>query len=156
MAKSPRAEPAQTVSTWEPEQSPVKRVMEKSAKDPKKVAAGRVGAAAQTAAQNRLQNRLLEQLQAAKESLRPGDPKEADSKDRERTDERPRQQSNKVTGPLMIGACLARGALTLARLLHSRATQIGPACCRGPVDSAPKVQDKPPQLKACPDPHYME
>ena len=78
------------MSTGEPAQSPVESVTEKKAKDPKKVAAGRAGAAARTAAQKR----LLEQLQAAKESLRPGDPKEADSQDRERTDERPREQSS--------------------------------------------------------------
>ena len=69
------------------------------------MAAGRAGAAARTAAQKR----LLEQLQAAKESLRPGDPKEADSKDRERTDERPHEQSNGTFTPLIIGACFAGG-----------------------------------------------
>ena len=69
MAERPRANPAQTVSTGEPAQSPVEKVTEKKAKDPKKVATGRAGAAARTAAQKR----LLKQLQAAKESLRPGD-----------------------------------------------------------------------------------
>ena len=82
MTESPQAKPPQTVSTGEPAQSPVERVTEKKAK--KKVAAWRAGAAVRSAAQKR----LLEQLQAAKESLRPGDgtsapPKEAD---RERTD----------------------------------------------------------------------
>ena len=42
----------------------VERVTKKKEKDPKKVAAGRAGAAAR-------QKRQLEQLQAAKESLRP-------------------------------------------------------------------------------------
>ena len=120
--------------------------------DPKKVAAGRAGAAARTAAQKR----LLEQLLAVKESLRPGDPKEAHSKDRERTNERPREQNNWTFTPLIIGACLGGGVLALARLPRLCATQIGPACSRGPVDSAPKGQDKPSQLKACPNPHYME
>ena len=87
MAKSRRAKPALTVSTGGPAQSPVKRVTEKKAKDQKKMAAGRAGAAAR-------QKRLLEQLQAAKELLRQGDPKKAHSKDRERTDERPSEQSN--------------------------------------------------------------
>ena len=94
MARSPQAKPVQTVSTRastaEPAQSPVKRVTEKKAKDPKKVAAGCARAAAR-------QKRLLEQLQAAKESLRPGDgtsapPKEAD---RERTDKRPEHNRNR-------------------------------------------------------------
>ena len=53
--------PAETASPAEP--AHVKRVTEKKAKDPKKVATGRAGAAAR-------QKRLLEQLQAAKESLR--------------------------------------------------------------------------------------
>ena len=66
----------------EPAQSPVERVTEK-VKNPKKVAAGRAGAAARKAKQER----LLEQLRGAKESFRPpaGDgtpanipPKEAD------------------------------------------------------------------------------
>ena len=81
------AESRETVSIEKPTQSPVERVKMKKAKDPKKVAVGRAGAAARTAAQKR----LLEQLQAAKESLRPGDRKEAESK---RTDERPRELSN--------------------------------------------------------------
>ena len=55
---------AETALPAEPAYSPVERVTEKKAKDPKKVAAGRAGAAAR-------QKRLLEQLQAAKESLRP-------------------------------------------------------------------------------------
>lgn len=81
------------MSTGEPAQTPVERVTEKKAKDPK-VAAGRAGAATQRTAQKR----LLEQLQAAKESFHPGDgtaasipPKVADSKYRERRYERPEQ-----------------------------------------------------------------
>ena len=66
----------------------VERVTKKKAKDPKKVAAGRTGAAAQ-------QKRLPEQLQAAKESLRPpdsaadNDGTSASPKEAKRTDERP-------------------------------------------------------------------
>ena len=60
----PVERPAETALPAEPAHSPVKRVTEKKAKDQKKVAAGRSGAAAR-------QKRLLEQLQAAKESLRP-------------------------------------------------------------------------------------
>ena len=55
------------MSTWEPAQSPAERVTEKKEKDPKRVAAGRAGAAAR---KTKLK-RLREQLQAAKESLRP-------------------------------------------------------------------------------------
>ena len=55
--------PAETASPAEPAHSPVNRVTEKKAKDPKKVASGRAGVAAR-------QKRLLEQLQAAKKSLR--------------------------------------------------------------------------------------
>ena len=65
---SPQAVPversAETASPAEPAHSPVERVTEKKTKDSKKVTAGRAGAAAR-------QKRLLEQLQAAKESLRP-------------------------------------------------------------------------------------
>ena len=53
---------AETASPAEP--AHLDRVTEKKAKDPKKVAAGRAGAAAR-------QKRLLGQLQSAKESLRP-------------------------------------------------------------------------------------
>ena len=53
--------------TEEPAESPAERVTEKKEKDPKREAAGRAGAAARKAKQKR----LLEQLQAAKESLRP-------------------------------------------------------------------------------------
>ena len=74
---TPVERPAETASAAEPAR--VERVTKKKANDPKKVAAGRAGAAAR-------QKRLLEQLQAAKESLRPpvSAPKEA-----KRTDERP-------------------------------------------------------------------
>ena len=111
MADSPQAKPAQTVSTWglpaEPAQSPVERLTEKKAKDPKMVAAGRAGAAAR-------QKRLLEQLQAAKEPLRPGDGTSAPPKkaDQERTDKRCRQtEHNRNWIPWIIGACIAGGSL---------------------------------------------
>ena len=58
----PVERPIETASPAEP--AHVERVTKKKAKDPKQVAAGRAGAAAR-------QKRLLEQLQAAKESLRP-------------------------------------------------------------------------------------
>ena len=66
-------------------------------------------------------------------------PKEADLQDRERTDEQP-NKSNWT--PWVVMSCLAVAALALAHLPH--AMQIGPASmAAGPVDSAPKVQDKP-------------
>ena len=65
-AESPQAvrveQPAETASPAEP--AHVAKATKKKAKDANKVAAGRAGAAAR-------QKRLLEQLQAAKESLRP-------------------------------------------------------------------------------------
>ena len=97
--------PAETASPAEP--AHVESVTEKKAKDPKKVAVGRVGAAAR-------QKRPLEQLRAAKESLRPpvsaadndgtsASPKEA--KPPKRTYDRP--EHNWV--PWIIGACQAGG-----------------------------------------------
>ena len=147
--------PAETATPAKPAHSLVKRVTEKKVKDQKKVAAGRAGAAVRL-------KRLLEQLQAAKESLRPpviaadndgtsAPPKEA--KPPKRTDERPEHNHNWI--PWIIGACLAGDSLSyvfagFARgnmRLHASPTLVA----AGP---APKVQDKPPQLKACPDPHY--
>ena len=103
-AESPQAvpmeRPAETASPAEP--AHVERVTKKKAKNPKKVAAGRAGAAAR-------QKRLLEQLQAAKESLRPpvsaadNDGTSASPKEAKRTDERP--EPNWI--PWIIGACLA-------------------------------------------------
>ena len=92
----------ETASPAEP--AHVERVTKKKTKDPKKVAAGRAGAAAR-------QKRLLEQLQAAKESLRPpvsaadndGTGTSASPKEGKRTDERP--EPNWI--PWIIGACLA-------------------------------------------------
>ena len=84
----------------------VERETEKKAKDPKKEAAGRAGAAAR-------QKRLLEQLQAAKKLLRrpvsaaDNDGKSASPKEAKRTDERP--EPNWI--PWIIGACLAGGSL---------------------------------------------
>ena len=92
--------PAETASPAQP--AHVKRVTKKKAMDPKKVAAGRAGAAAR-------QKRLLEELQAAKESLRPpvsaadNDDTTASPKEAKRTDERP--EPNWI--PWVIGACLA-------------------------------------------------
>ena len=95
---------AETASPAEP--AFVERVRKKKAKDPEKVAAGRAGVAAR-------QKRLLEQLQAAKESLRPpvnaadNDGTSASPKEAKRTDERP--EPNWI--PWIIGACLAGGSL---------------------------------------------
>ena len=109
MEESPQADlverPAETASPAEP--AHVERVTEKKAKDPKKMAAGRAGAAAR-------QKQLLVQLQATKESLRPpvsaadndgtsAPPKEA--KARNCTDERPEHSWI----PWIKGACLAGG-----------------------------------------------
>ena len=82
----PVERPTETASPAEPVL--VERVTKKKAKDKKKVAAGRAGAAAR-------QKRLLEQLQAAKESLRPpvsatgNDGTSACPKEAKPTDERP-------------------------------------------------------------------
>ena len=127
----------------------VKRVTEKKAKDPKKVAAGCAGAAAR-------QKRLLEQLQAAKESLRPpvsaadNDGTSASLKKAKRTDERP--EPNWI--PRIIEACLAGGSLACVFAGENMRLRASPASVAAGL--APKVQDKPPQLKACPDPRYME
>ena len=105
----------------------------KRAKDPKKVAAGRAGAAARKA-------KMIEALRAAKESLRSSavppageasiPPKEADSKDQEHADKRPdvlvalkqpkhnrEGRTNRTTW--IIGACLA-GALIVSKLQHTK------------------------------------
>ena len=131
----PVERPAESASPAEP--THVERVTEKKAKDQKKVAAGRAGAAAR-------QKRLLEQLQAAKESLhRPvsaadNDGTSASPKEAKRTDKRP--EHNWI--PLVIGACLARGSLAYVfagENMHLRASPASVA-----VGPAPKVQDKPP------------
>ena len=153
-AEIPQAVPverlAETASPAEP--AHVKRVAEKKAKDPKKVATGRAGAAAR-------QKRLLEQLQVAKESLRPSvsaanndatsaSPKEA--KPPKPTDERPEPDWI----PWIIGSCLARGSLAYIFAGENVRLRASPALlAAGP---APKVQNKPPKLKTCPDPHCME
>ena len=102
----PVERPAETALPAEPAHSPVERVTETKAKDPKQVATQRAGAAAR-------QKQLVEQLQAAKESLRPpvnaadndgtsAPPKEA--KPPKRTDERPEHNHNWI--PWIKGACL--------------------------------------------------
>ena len=148
----PVEQPAVTALPAEP--AHVERVTEKKAKDPKKVAAGRAGAAGR-------QKRLLEQLQAAKESLRPpvraadNDGMSASPKEAKRTDERP--EPNWI--PEIIGAYLAVGGggagggrrftcLCLCGRKHALARQsrVGGGRPRA------KVQDKFPKLKACPTP----
>ena len=160
-AESPQAvlveRPAETASPAEPAHSPFERVTEKKAKDPKKGAAGRAGVVAR-------EKRLLEQLQAAKESFRPpvsaadndgtsASPKEA--KPPTRTDEWPEHNHNCI--PWIIGACLAGGSLAnifAGEVRKNMRLRTSPASvAAGP---ATKVQDKPPQMKACPGPHYME
>ena len=112
----------------------VERVTKK--KDPKKVAAGRAGAAAR-------QKRLLEQLQAAKESLRPpvsaadNDGTSASPKEAKRTRPEPNWS------PWIIGACLAGGSLAYVFAGENMRLRASPA-----ADSEVKVQDT--QLKACP------
>ena len=149
--ESPKAvpveRPAVTASPAEP--AHVEWVTEKKAKDPKKVVAGRAGAAAR-------QKRLLEQLQAAKESLRPpvsaadNDGTSASPKRAKRTDKRP--DSKWV--PWIIDACLAGGSLAYVFAGENMRLCASPASvAAGP---APNAQDKLPQLKACPDPHFME
>ena len=117
--------PAEKASPAEPAHSPVKRVTEKKAKDPKKVSAERAGAAAR-------QIRLLEQLQTAKESLHPpvstadndgtsAPPKEA--KTQKRTDERPEHNHNWIIW--IIGACLVG--------VHLRISLPAKTCACAPV-----------------------
>ena len=93
---------AETASPSEP--AHVERVTKKKVTDPKKVAAGRAGAAAR-------QKRLLELFQAAMESLRlpvsaaDNDGTSAYPKEAKRRDERP--EPNWISW--IIGACLAGG-----------------------------------------------
>ena len=74
----------------------------------------------------------------------------ASPKEAERTDERP--EPNWI--PWIIGACLAGGSLAYVFAGENMCLRASPASvAAGP---APKVQDKPPLLKACPGPYYME
>ena len=120
----PVERPAETASSAEP--AHVERVTEKKAKDPKKVAAERAGAVSR-------KKRLLEQLQAAKESLRPpvsaadndgtsASPKEA--KLPKRIDERPEYNHNCI--PWIIGACLAGGGVHLRMSLRAKTCACAP------------------------------
>ena len=127
----------------------------------KKGSDGRAGAAARKAKQKR----LLKQLQAAKESLRPpvsasdNDGTSASSSgtglripDRECADTRPEHNHNWI--PWIIGACLAGGSFAYVFAGGNMRLHASPTSeAAGP---APKVQDKSPQSKACPDPHYMQ
>ena len=113
------------------------------------MAAGRAGAAAR-------QKRLLEELPAAKESLRPpvsvadNDGTSTSPKEAKRTDERP--EPNWI--PWIIGACLAGGSLAYVFAGENMRLRASPASMKAGPEA--KVQDKSPQLKACRDPHYME
>ena len=136
--------PAEAASPAEP--AHVERVRKKKAKDQKKMAAGRAGVAAR-------QKRLLEQLQAAKESLRPpvsaadNDFSSASPKEAKRTDERP--EPNWI--PWIIGDCLAGVHLRMS--LRVKTCACAPVLRRWRQAPKAKVQDKPPQLKACPTPN---
>ena len=149
-------QPAETTSPAEPHIVLLEGLWRRKRRIQKKLAAGRAGAAVR-------HKRLLEQLQAAKESLRPpvsaadndstsAPPKEA--KPPKRTDERPEHNHNWI--PWIIGACLARGSLAYVFAGFARGNM---RLCASPAsvaaDPAPKVQDKPPQLKACLDPQYI-
>ena len=146
---SPQTVPVERPAASTAEPAFVERVTEKKAKDPKQVAAGRTGAAA-------WQKRLLEQLWAAKESLRPrvsaadNDGTSASPKIAKRTDERP--EPNWI--PWIIGACLA--GVLLAYVFAGKNMRLRASPASVAAGPAPKVQHKPPQLKACPDPHFME
>ena len=145
-ADSPQAVPVERpAETAEP--AHVERVTKKKAKDQIKVAAGRAGAAAR-------QKRLLDQLQAAKASFRPpvsaadNDGTSASPKEAKRTNERPKP--NWI--PWTIGACLTGGSLAYVFVGENMRLRASPASMAASPEA--KVQDT--QLKACPDPHYME
>ena len=139
----------------------------KKAKDPKEVAAGRVGAVARNA-------KMLEALREAKKSLRSSlvppageaitPPKEAESKDQEHTDKRPdvpvasqqpehnrERRTNWTTW--VIGACLA-GALIVSKLQQTKrpASVVAGPAIKLPVDKPSDAK----QLKVSPDPFIME
>ena len=157
-AESPQAvpveRPAESAPPAKPAHSAVGRVTEKKAKDPKKVAAGCPGTTAR-------RKRLFEQLQAAKESLHPPLAQLTTTarlllqRQRSRQNTQTNRQNITITG--LHGACLAGGSLAYifagfaCRTMRLRASPASVAA--GP---APKVQDKPLQLKACPDPKYMK
>ena len=126
----------------------MERVTEK-VKDPKKVAAGRAGAAARKAKQ---EERLLEQLRAVKEPFRPPSrphspppththtaaPANVPPKAADQAVFRPERREGLTNWtPWIVGACLTGAALLFLRQTRSPA---------GPVGSAPKQPvDKPPR-----------
>ena len=150
---------APAVLAGEPAQTAVERDTVK-VKDPKKVAAGRAGAAAPKVKQER----LLEQLRAAKELFRPEEasipPKEAtatpdepqDQELRRDVDKRPEHNGLTNWTPCIIGACLTGGstlALFLPRLCNCQAMRNAPTCssacagtAAGPVDATHGVLPK--------------
>ena len=134
----------------EPVQSPqVKRVTEK-VKDPKKVTAGRAGAAARKTKQ---EERLLEQLRVAKEPFRPSAPPTPRracqySSSSGAVSQLERREGLTNWAPWVIGACLAGGALVFLRQTRSPAT--------GPVDSAPKQPAPDAKQLKTRDPFYTE
>jgi len=134
----------------------------KSNKDPKKVAAGRAGAAARKVKQER----LLEEARTAKESLRSNSsstvPVEALARS-EGTDgqEQERRAHRLNWNPWLIVSCLAGAALLFQRLrvpkeqAQTKSPAVAPQVQR---DSVSKP-DNPPcvkQLKVASDPFYME
>ena len=114
----------------EPAQSPqVERVTEK-VEDPKKVAAGRAGAAARKVKQ---EERLLEQIRAAKESFRPtAAPANIPPKEADQAVSRPERREGLTNRtPWIVGVCLTGGALVFLQQTRSPAS-----VAAGPVDRA--------------------
>ena len=135
----------------------MERVTEK-VKDPKKVVAGRAGAAARKAAKQ--EERLLEQIRVAKESFRhpAGDgtsanipPKEAAAASADKRPERREGLTNWT--PWVVGACLAGGALVFLRNAQTRSPA---SVAAAPVYSAPKQPDPGAKQLKTRDPFYME
>ena len=150
----PVERPAETASPAEP--AHVERVTKKNAKDQKKVVAGRAGAAAR-------QKRLLQQLQAAKESLRPP-VSAADNiarlllqRKRSHRNAQMNGQNITITGShASLWLVLRGGGGSLAYVYAGENMCLHASPASVATGPAPKVQDKPPPLKACPDPNDME
>ena len=128
------------------------------AKDPKKVSAGRAGAAARKAKQGR----LLEELRAAKEQAR-ATPAPAPTTvepvepTRPQVTERRHDATSSDWTPVIVGAVAVAGVAAFA--LRSRQTTHGVVDTRQTTLAAPKAAEPMPaaqQLKARPDPHYMQ
>ena len=145
----PRSQPAQPVLRVTAETTPAPCRSPRQ-KDPRKVAAGRAGAAARRAKAERLERELAQ----AKESLR--DPTYAPVAPLHSNEEAPRSDKKEAAGsisPWGVGALVA--AAGLAYWAASRRAPVEPP----PKEKKPPVlsQDSPAQqLKVKPNPHYME